>query len=223
MMLVYPEYNINLDIKENRVNVLVVENPKIMTELLRELYKQNSGVDGRFVLSENNKILRFEKMVYIMPNLFQLDCNDRKVLNHLYQNLDELAVENLTSEGIQLNAEIVKHLNRICEQVPYNLEFKSQFLPTELLKLGAVQFVKEASSLLEEIIQYIDIINKLFAPRLIVFLNLKLYLSRTELEQLYEFVFYHKIDILLIEGQEGERNLKEDTLIIDKDQCTINI
>lgn len=223
MRLSYSEYDINFEIMENRVNVFVIENPKIMTEILRELYNQNAGMEGKFVISENNKILEFDKKIYLISNLFQLEFNDKKILNRLYQNLEELAVENLISEEIKINGNITDFLNQICELSPYNLEFKTQFLPIDLMKMGGIRFVKEPGNLLEDIIQYIDIINKLVSPKLIIFFNLKLYLSEIELQHLYEFVFYHKISILLIEGNQYEKIAKEDIFIIDKDQCTIRI
>ena len=223
MRLVYPEYDISINIVENRTNILVIENPKVMSELLRELFCQAEGEEGKFVVSDNNGELNFAKAVHIVPNVFQLNCNERKIITRLYQLMEEMTTENFIQEGIQTNGEVSKFVNQMCSQVPYHLEFQNQFTPADYLKLAKVEFVHECDSLLEDIIQYIDIISQLFSPELIIFFHLKLFLPVNEIKQLYEYAFYHKIPIMIIEGNMSEKLPEEDIIIIDRDCCTIKI
>lgn len=80
MKLVHSEYDIKIELKENNVNLLVIENRKLMTELVYELYNQCNGLDGRFVLSNDMKELKIDKEASIVLEPFTINCNERKVI-----------------------------------------------------------------------------------------------------------------------------------------------
>lgn len=223
MKLIFPEYDLHLKLQENRVNVLVIENPTVMGEVVGELYAQWNGAEGRFVLSDGEKILQISKKINIMTDIFGLNCNDKKMISKLYQEVEELATENLVQENMEINAAILCYLERLCEQVPYHINYQSQILPSMLLKMVELKFETQSETLLESIIEYLGVANKVFNYALNVFVNLKLFLTTEEIKSLYEYVFYNKIPLLLIEGVERERLSVEDVTIIDVDKCTIKI
>lgn len=51
--------------------------------------------------------------------------------------------------------------------------------------------------------------------------NIKAYLNKQELMELYKVAFYNKINLLLIEMAEGEMIGEEKVYIIDSDRCLI--
>ena len=51
--------------------------------------------------------------------------------------------------------------------------------------------------------------------------NIKAYLNKQELMELYKVAFYNKINLLLIEMAEGEVTGEERVYIIDNDRCLI--
>lgn len=51
--------------------------------------------------------------------------------------------------------------------------------------------------------------------------NIKAYLNKQELMELYKVAFYNKINLLLIEMAEGEVTGEEKVYIIDNDRCLI--
>lgn len=56
-----------------------------------------------------------------------------------------------------------------------------------------------------------------------VFVNLKTFLSKKDLQHLYEFANYQKMYLVLMESCEREKIDGEKTFIIDKDECIIEI
>ena len=60
MKLVYTELEQQLIFQENRVNVLVIEHKELFRRMIQELAKQIDGVEGRFVLSDNDNILKID-------------------------------------------------------------------------------------------------------------------------------------------------------------------
>ena len=61
MKLVNVKYNLNIDIKENEITVLILEKPEIRYQIVKELYYQGLGLDGWFVLFENDKIQKLSQ------------------------------------------------------------------------------------------------------------------------------------------------------------------
>ena len=72
-------------------------------------------------------------------------------------------------------------------------------------------------------IDYIRAYNKICKVSVFIFVNLKDYLESYELEQLYEFSEYEKLNLLLIEGHFSDVLDQEKNLIYDKDMCIITV
>lgn len=223
MKLTYPEYDLELELQENKISVLVVENHAVLTELVQELYRQSNGSEGKFVLSEENKMLQFDKCVNLMTDMFSLNCNERKIISKLYQEMEELAFENLLQEGMEVSREISSYMEKMCEQVPYQLCYGAQIMPSMLMKMLDLKFETETETLLERVIEYLGIVNKIFKYKINIFVHLKLFLTAEELQNLYEYAFYNKIPLLLVEGVAGEQLYQEETIVIDVDKCTIKM
>ena len=62
---------------------------------------------------------------------------------------------------------------------------------------------------------------QILRKRLFVFVNLKSFLSQGELSKLYEFAFYEKLNLLLIEGISRDKLDGERIVIIDDQLCHI--
>lgn len=56
MRLVYADFNLAFELKENEAMVIVIENQHIFAEIVNELIQQCAGQDGGFVLSDSDKI-----------------------------------------------------------------------------------------------------------------------------------------------------------------------
>lgn len=80
----------------------IIESPKLYAYYLQELFLQQNGEEGRFVLSDKEKELNIAKNMEIIVNPFQIEINGRKILNKLYAELDQLSKSELM---------YVKHLN----------------------------------------------------------------------------------------------------------------
>ncbi len=223
MKLIYPNYNINLELKENQVTVLSVENPKVYAEILGDLWCQMQGNDGAFILSDEEKIKSISKEMECIYNPFALNCNDKKVVTKLYQELRERSEESLLCEGAELNARILEYLEQLFQKVPYNLEYTTDFDVTDLLKSYGVKIESAAESLLEKIVEYIKVQNRICGIRNFVFVGIKQYLSVEELEGLYEFVFYEKINVIIIEANHSPQIFGEKCWLLDKDLCIIEL
>ena len=73
----------------------------------------------------------------------------------------------------------------------------------------------------EKLEEYIKILAQIVCPKLVIFLNLKAFLEKEEMENLMKICFYNKVTILLIESEERYSLDNEKMFIIDKDRCLV--
>lgn len=146
MRLVYSLYNLDIQIEENMINILIVENPEIFSVLIQDMISEEN-----WVLSEPDKILTFDKIASVIINPFLLDCNERKVIQKLYQEIDNSANDWFVQEMAELQGQIVSMISQAIETVPYDVTFDFEQNFQGLLKLYNVHIDNECDSLLEKI------------------------------------------------------------------------
>lgn len=221
MKLTYAKYNLEIEMKENQVNVLIIENPIYMAEIIEGLQKQCDGEEGEMVLSRENKIIKFDKYADVILNPFSLHFNDRKIVNKLYTQLQEIATDNW-EEKEKLNSEFIRLLDQVISSCPYtNITYNLSCEWNDLFKLYDVGITALSDRLLDRLIEYIKILSHLTEIELLYLVNLKSYLTSEELKELYQMAYYNKIYLLLIEPFEREELEGEKQYIIDKDMCLI--
>ena len=109
----------------------------------------------------------------------------------------------------------------ICEKSNLFLTYDTEPECQEVLKFAKVRVDVQAETLLEQITEYIKIAKELLHQEIFIFLNLKLFLTKEELEIFYQECFNRKVQLILIEAVFMENMEKEEVCIIDKDKCII--
>ena len=54
MRIIYSKYGIDLYLEENKITTIVIENPSLMSEVVRDISKQVNGEDGEWILSDKD-------------------------------------------------------------------------------------------------------------------------------------------------------------------------
>lgn len=220
MKLVNSRYGLDIEFIENSVNVLVLENPMFMSDVIQDIISQENGMDGNFVLSDEQNI-KFEKDVMLITDPFHIDFNNKKIINKLYSQLVEIS-KDLVEEYNDINKTIVEALEKISDGINYNcINYNLEFDWKELYKLYNVRIEERYESLEEKLVEYMKILSGIMKPKLVIFLNLKMYLGQEHMEDLVLSSFYNKVPLLLIESNEGYKLKNERKFIIDKDRCLI--
>lgn len=216
--LTHGEYGFVLELEENVVYEIIAENPVLFAAMVRELSGQMQGNGGEFRLSEGEKILSLEKKAVFISDIFNLNVNQRNILSKLYMELGESAF--LQERSIFLES-YINYMDAICSNGELFVIYEEEPDVQELLKFAKVKIESDAVTLLELIIEYIIVASSLLRVDMIVFLNLKLFLSKKELIKLYEECLQRKVCLILLENVFQEKLLYERGCIIDKDNCII--
>ncbi len=223
MKLIHSGYQLELHLKENQITVLTIENQKAYRTILMDLWNQVEGSEGEIILSEGEKVKKISKEIELIFNPFGLDCNNRKVINKLYQEIKEVSDETLIQDHAVVNKNIIEYLEKITEHVPYALDFEVDLDLNALLKMYNVRISCLGESLLEKIIEYMRTMSRVCNIRIFIFVGLKHYLTVDELEQLYESAIYEKNYLISIESVFTKQISGERCWILDKDLCIIEM
>ena len=135
--------------------------------------------------------------------------------------LEEIAEGEMLCATQELKSRIQQYLEFLIERTDLNLEYDNAFSVNGLLKLLDVRAEENYGNLLENICAYLKLTVSLLPDQLFVFVNLKQYLDASDIDALYKFVEYEKINVLLIENIITERRDNEKYLILDRDFCVI--
>lgn len=223
MKLIYTEYNLEIELYENQVIVLSVENSESYSKLLRDMWGQTQGKEGKWVLLDKEKKLKLSKELECIFNPFSLNCNDRRILTKLYLEIKQQSDIFFQEETMLLNTDINQFLDKLLLQMPYALKYSSDLELSDLLKIYKVEIEYGEETILEQIVEYLRVMKKICRVNNYVFVGLKQYLTVSELEKLYEYVFYEKINLIIIESIHIPLIDGEKGWIIDKDLCIIDL
>ena len=220
MKLVNSKYNLDIEFEENISNTLVLENKQHMIDVIQNLILQLKGDEGDFVLSAEKNV-KFDKVVEFIANPFEIDFNNKKIVTKLFEQLIAVASE-CVEEYKFINGKIVGTLDDICSKIEYyNVEYNLEYEWKSIFKLYNVRIGENYNSLCEKIEEYVKVLADILHIKLLIFLNIKEYLTEEEIDNLQKICFYKKIFLLLIESEERFVLDNEKTFIIDKDRCLI--
>lgn len=91
MKFVHSDLSADILNDKNVFTEWILESPELYAKYLQELFSQQNGEEGQFVLSHKEKELNIAKSVEVIVNPFNVEINGRKILNKLYTELEQLS------------------------------------------------------------------------------------------------------------------------------------
>ena len=134
----------------------------------------------------------------------------------------EILSSELLIEGNRIISDLENYVIQIIQCMDWNLSYSEKIDVQSLLKIAEIRFDDVQETLVEKILDYVKVSSELLDIKCFVFVNLLSYLTEYELEKFYEYVYYQKICVLLLESRVPDTVKKfSETVIIDKDSCEI--
>lgn len=222
MKLAYNSIEPVIILDENTPFVLSLESPKLFRDFLCDFQNQMDIGEGRFTLSENDKIVQLHKSVDFLLDPTNTDINQRKILQKLYASLDKESNDaELFEETLKIKSYINKFLLDLEYESEYILEHDVDFDLKGLFSATNLRFVQERSDFLARLAKYVEISRKFLGFKALVLVNIRSYLSSEEIKLLWDAAAYNKMAILMIESNYIDKIAEEKLTIIDKDLCVV--
>lgn len=212
---------IDSDIVLNHENILSIEieNKNIFYKLVNDLLLIGFGelVDNISFYNESNVKINMNNKISIIVDYFNFNFDAKKYASEInklvLKNIDEKSRQDIITNYTKIS----NNLRKILNEIDLPLQIVNDFNLEDLLKFIKIS-VNKFGDLLENLFLIIDLEKILRIKDIIIFVNLKQFLSKNELEELYKYAIYNNVNILLIDSQTyGACISNEKKLIIDCD------
>lgn len=222
MKLVHPDLTGQLILDTQRPCKWIIESPKAFTGYVRELWGQTEGREGAFVLSDSGQEKAISKCMEMIINPLDIQVNDKKIINKLYNELTELAVnEEMFLITQEFKSNLLEYFWKLEYHSPYMLEPGDEIDMLSLWKAIGLKILDDEEDWLGNLHQYIQILSKIFCKQVIALVNIESYCDERQIEELHKTAMHHEMALLLIENVEKELSYDRYCYIIDRDGCEI--
>ena len=211
------KYFENLIVFNNtEINVIEIENKAIFYRFIRDLHSINSYdvyEDIQF-FGEDTEINMINKLkIYV--DFFDFQFDSKKSINDISKYVSSSVNEEDKDKIKSLYNKIIKSYEKILNEIDLPLCVDNELNFDNLSKLIKLS-IQTKDELLDNLLLLIDLERVLKSKCLLVFVNLKQYLSKNELIELYKYAIYNNVNIFLVDSQSYGVTLKyEKKLIID--------
>ena len=215
--------NLNINFLENNIiisneyiSVLEIENKKTFYRIVNLLNKFSLGetIEEIAFYVENEEKNNIKINLFL--DYFNWNLDSKKTNNELQKNIIDKLDDEYILELTKIYKKLYNTLNKMLLEVELPLEITQDFDINIFIKNMKVT-LQQKNELLDNLLLIIDITNILKLNDLLIFVNLKQYLSTTELIELYKYSIYNNIKILLIDSQTYGPTLEfEKKLIVDE-------
>lgn len=206
--------------EEVHLNELIIESPTFYRQIIKNL---SASLDDCNYFTLDGKTLRAKHIDFI-SNPFLLNFNDKKVITTLLKLLVKQSTsESFYNETNSFKSYIIKYLDKLIYAENFNFEVETDpdFSIDSIAKAVNIHIVGDEDNFIELLTDYLDMMTELSDIKLFVFMNLRAFLEKEDIELLIKNINNHQLDLLLIESQQKSKISNSNQLIIDKDLCEI--
>ena len=217
MILKFARFDTAITITKEYISTYEIQNQHIFAEVVEALSSEKgSEADVPYFLwDEKGKELKPFKAFFFVNGLPLVTLNDKSLLTGLYLKLFRRIEDD---QELSLNLQTIAHqiesqISNLQIEMFGSYEF-SNFWSSDIF-LKAFGFGPECGdSLIEKLKAYCGLVADGAPSKPICFVNLKSFLTKEELESLFEYIFSLGISVLLVESWHDKR-------IIEKERKTI--
>lgn len=217
-------YNIETEIDFAKCDVydLVLENSNMYYDVTNKLIKMSNGEEQNdIVLSDNNQEISLGKIGEIIYNFYDLDINNKKIQGLVFKHLIEIAKENdFYVELANINQSLMDFYTKLLTSQELNVCCDTDISLDNIIKLGNFKF-EESNKLIEKLVDYIDVLNKLKPLNIIILIDAFSVLSLDEIEKFIKQMKYLNLKILFVNPFIKYDITNAKRIIVDQDLCEI--
>lgn len=207
--------------RPDKVDTIVIENQQLYYRVIRDLYEQMNGNEGKSVLSEQNKILPMDKNLELINSFVPFEVNKKNLQNKVIAQITErAAIGTEYYETMELMSQLEKILWNLTNDMKGDIVFEKLSFESIVKAIG-VAFSEEYDSLGEKVIDYFELVTEFDRKKLFVTNNLRCYLSDKETSLFLDTVLAQGYHLVMIEGTEHPLLPLEARFIVDSALCEI--
>lgn len=197
---------------------LVIENKQLFRRVLTELFDGNEN--NLFVFSKDFKPYAFGDVVFI-PDPLNIEYSDRRLSTRINAELVKNANEYHADELTEIVTALINFGNSLCRDTDFDFSFSYEIDAPGLVKfLSLKPNIDDDVDKRERLIEYCRIYRKYLGIKMFVAVNLYVYFSGDELNELFNTLRADNIFLLVIENSQPHV-LGDNIHIVDENLCEI--
>lgn len=209
MMIVFSGLDRPVCVKTKCVTIMQVASQSLFARIVSSLFSEEGELacEPYTLWEDDEREIRATEAFISVANPLDLPWKHKLLTGALHKRIEECLSldEDLRFKVQQLNAELMSCVACVGFQFNADYEFKVEWRLRHYLKAFDYSLaVPESNTLLDNLILFVDLVADMCANRTLLFVNLKTFLSRKDLSELYSRVLFHGIPTLLIENQKSE-------------------
>lgn len=186
---------------ENEIMCLEVGNKNYLYRIMQDIIILKNGEQSENIECfdlENNEI-NISNKINLITNFFEFDFNDKKTITKINKDIQSQTSEETKNIINDLYRKLVVCVTENINNIDYPVIVNNEYSLEDVIKLLKLK-IKEKDNLLDNILLLIDLESELFCNSLVVLLNVKQYLTTQQIDELYKYAVYNKVNLLLIES-----------------------
>ena len=205
MKLVFDGLENSIEINPGIVSTLQIEPSGLFTRVVRSL-KSGEGASALepYGFWKDESLVKPNDVSLFVGDPLDLPWDDRSLMGAIVKRMEQelLEDEELRQAIEAANATLSEKIAQMGMGFDSDYGFANDWDFKRYLKAFAFgATIDETSSYLDNLLKFLSLALDARCEKVIVFVNLKTFLTKNELERLFEHVFYSRLRVLLLENK----------------------
>ena len=206
MKLIFAGSDRPINIARGHVSTVEVENPCLFARICRSLVSNGGGgVFEQFSLwDEAGNELAPSRVLFAVPDPLHLPWDCTELSNKLLGIMETLLYEDEEARRIfeDYGSQLRGFSQRLTHQVECDYRFNVEWDMRRYLKsFGFSADRGDDLPYIDMLNMFLDFVSDVQLEKVLVFVNLKTFLGKIEFEQFLDRVFFHEMQVLLLENK----------------------
>lgn len=190
-----------IELLDGRICTIEIENKAYFFRFVNALYHimNGEGEEGIQFYDENLKEMNCNGKIQVISNYFQFDFNTKRIQSALIKYVNENMSDDEKTRISGCYSNFIKEYKKVLSKLDIAVDLEVDENVDSLAKLLKVA-IPTKEELIDNISLMIDLEKELRINKILFFVNLKQYLSREEIIELYKYALYNSVSILLIDS-----------------------
>lgn len=206
-------FDFDVSINDEKTNLLIIEDNKLFGSVC---FKLCLGLDEDIIFIENDKVVK--NSVTVINDIINYDLNGKEFISKLFkQVISKIVNDNEKDDQIRSEfTNIISNIYDIIDEYNVDISLNDDIDYNKFLKLIGLQFDNSYTTIIDKMLDLLEIYSELFDESL-VFINVLCLFDDNEINEILKYIKYKKLTVLFIENSYN-RNIKfDDIYIIDND------
>lgn len=199
------------------INVLEIENKVYFYRFVKCLNEiVNNGFSEEVIFFEGDKEINVNGKIKLVVDYFNFGFDSKKYEKDIGKFVNEHIDEEDKNNLVNQYSKIVKIYNKLLNSIDLPLTVENEISVDNVTKLVKID-INCKNNVLENLFLMIDLERTLKTNNILFFVNLKQYLTVSEMIELYKYAIYNQVRVLLVDSQAYGCTMDyEKKLIIDE-------